>query len=229
MTAATRGAGVHRVGLFGGTFNPIHLGHLRSAEEVCEALSLDEILFIPSATPPHKRGDTVAPAAHRLAMVKLAIAGNARFRVSTIEINRRGRSYSVDTLRVLRTRMPRTRFSFIMGIDAFREIATWKEYRSIFGLCDVVVISRPPDNALSLRAALPVAARGDFCYRPASTTVEHSTGNRIIFQPITQLDISASSIRRRLHRGLSIRYLVPTSVERYIARHRLYARKGPLH
>jgi nicotinate-nucleotide adenylyltransferase len=224
MTAAKRGAGVRRVGLFGGTFNPIHLGHLRSAEEVCEALGLDEILFIPSATPPHKRGDGVAPAAQRLAMVKLAIAGNARFRVSTIEINRRGRSYSVDTLRVLRTRMPRTHFSFIMGIDAFREIATWKEYRSIFGLCDVVVISRPPDNALSLRAALPVAARGDFCYRPRSRTVEHSTGNRIIFQSITQLDISASSIRRRVRRTQSIRYLVPASVERYIARHGLYAR-----
>src|SRR5262249_44379298 len=138
-------------------------------------------------------------------------------------------SYSVDTLRVLRARMPHTRFLFIMGIDAFREIGTWKEYRSIFTLCDVVVTSRPPTENPSLRAVLPVAARGDFCYRADQQTLEHSTGYRIIFQPISPLDISASAIRRRLRRNLSIRYLVPSSVERYIARHRLYARKGPLH
>lgn len=218
-----------RVGILGGTFNPIHLAHLRSAEEVREAQQLDRVLFIPSATPPHKPRDGIAAAAHRLAMVRLAIAGNADFRVSTIEIDRRGRSYSVDTLRWLRASMPEATFSFIMGIDAFREIATWKEYRSIFTLCDVVVTSRPPVDEVRLRAALPVAVRAEFCYRPRIKQLEHSTGNRIIFQRISDLDISASAIRQRLRRGLSVRYLVPAAVERYIARHRLYAPRVSSH
>lgn len=218
-----------RIGILGGTFNPIHLAHLRSAEEVREAQRLDRVLFIPSATPPHKRQDGIAAAAHRLAMVKLAIAGNAHFQVSTIEIERRGRSYSVDTLRSLHQRMPRGQFFFIMGIDAFREITTWKEYRKIFTLCDLIVTSRPPVDEAPLRAALPVAVRAEFCYRSRIKQLEHSTGSRIIFQRISDLDISASAIRARLGRGLSIRYLVPTAVDRYIARHRLYAARVAAH
>ncbi len=214
--------GAERIGIFGGTFNPIHLAHLRCAEEVREAQRLDRILFVPSASPPHKQ--TVAPAAHRLAMVRLAVAGNPYFQVSTIEIARRGRSYSVDTLRALRARMPQASFAFIMGVDAFREIDTWKDYPSIFALADLVVTSRPPLHAPALTRALPVAVRQHFCYR--SGQLEHRTGNRIIFQPVSDLDISASSIRQRLSRGLSIRYLLPVAVERYIARHALYARRS---
>jgi len=210
-----------RIGIFGGTFNPIHFGHLRSAEEVCEAQGLDRVLFIPSASPPHKRADGLVAATHRLAMVRLAIAGNPRFRISTIEIERRGPSFSVDTLQALRARSPQARFTFILGIDAFREIATWKSYRRIFELCDMVVTSRPPVRATGLRGAIPVAVRSEFCYR--SRTLEHRTGHQIVFQRLSGLDISASALRARLHCGLSIRYLVPTSVERYIARHGLYA------
>lgn len=218
-----------RIGILGGTFNPIHLGHLRSAEEVCEAQRLDRVLFIPSATPPHKRADGLAAAVHRLAMVRLAIAGNPRFRVSTIEVERRGRSYSVDTLRALRAQLPAVRFFFIMGIDAFREIATWKEYRAIFDLCDLIVTSRPPVPEPQLRRALPVAVRGDFCYRQRTKALEHRTGTRIISQRITDLDISASDIRQRLREGVSIRYLVPASVQRYIERQQLYRRRGVSH
>jgi nicotinate-nucleotide adenylyltransferase len=212
-----------RIGIFGGTFNPIHLGHLRSAEEVREQQQLDRVLFVPSAQPPHKREDGLAPAVHRLAMVKLAIAGNRSFRVSTIEVERRGRSYSVDTLRALRERLPGAQFAFIIGVDAYREIATWKDYESIFTLCDIIVTSRPPVVAASTRAALPVAVRRQFCYRISTRELEHRTGNRIIFQRISDLDISASAIRQRLSRHLSIRYLVPSAVERYIAQHGLYA------
>ncbi len=215
-----------RIGILGGTFNPIHLAHLRSAEEVREAQRLDRILFIPRARPPHKGRHGMASAAHRLAMVRSAIAGNPHFRVSTIEIERGGQSYSVETLRLLRARMPRDEFHFIMGIDAFREIATWKEYESIFALCHVVVTSRPSFKEGPLRTALPVAARTQFCYRRDSKELEHSTGNRVIFQRISDLDISASSIRQRIQRSLSIRYLVPTSVERYIVRHWLYAERS---
>jgi nicotinate-nucleotide adenylyltransferase len=218
-----------RIGLLGGTFNPIHLAHLRSAEEVCEAQQLDRILFIPSATPPHKRSNGLAPALHRLAMVRLAIRGNPRFRVSTIEIDRRGRSYSVDTLRALHAQLPRARFFFILGMDAFREIHTWKEYASLFGLCNVVVTSRPAYDTAPLLRSLPIAVRGDFCYRRGHERLEHRTGNQIIFQRISDLDISASAIRHRLQSGLSIRYLVPTPIERYILRYRLYARRVTSH
>jgi nicotinate-nucleotide adenylyltransferase len=213
---------IPRIGIFGGTFNPIHIGHLRSAEEVRETQGLARVLFIPSATPPHKRADGLVSAAHRLAMVRLAIAGNPRFRVSPIEIERGGPSFSVDTLHALRARLPRARFAFILGIDAFREIATWRSYRSIFALCDVVVTSRPPVHAAALRTALPVAVRREFCYRAVSRTLEHRTGNRIVFQRLSDLDISASALRAQLQQGLSIRYLVPASVERYISRHGLY-------
>jgi nicotinate-nucleotide adenylyltransferase len=218
-----------RIGIFGGTFNPIHLAHLRSAEEVREAQHLDRILFIPSATPPHKRRNGLAPAPHRLAMVRLAIRGNPHFRVSTIEIDRRGRSYSVDTLRALHAQLPQTCFFFILGMDAFREISTWKEYTHLFDLCNLAVTSRPAYDAAPPLRSLPVAVRADFCYRRDLKRLEHRTGNQLIFQRISDLDISASAIRQRLQRGLSIRYLVSTSIERYIARHRLYARRVTSH
>lgn len=224
----TPAAGV-RIGLLGGTFNPIHLAHLRSAEEVREAQRLDRVLFVPSATPPHKRTDGLVAAEHRLAMVRLAIAGNPAFRVSTIEITRGGRSYSVDTLQALRTRLPQAHFAFIMGVDAFREIATWKDYDRIFALCDVVVTSRPPFAAPSLRSIIPIAVRKEFCYRRSTLQLEHRTGHRVIFQPISALDISASAIRQRLSIGSSIRYLVPLAVDRYIARHHLYAPRVASH
>jgi nicotinate-nucleotide adenylyltransferase len=216
---------VIRIGIFGGTFNPIHLGHLRSAEEVREAQGLDRILFIPSASPPHKGARDLAGAAHRLAMVKLAIAGNPHFRASSIELQRDGRSYSIDTLRLLRQRQPRAQFAFILGLDAFQEIGTWKEYRSLFGLCEFIVTSRPQYRAVRLRALLPVAARGEFCYSPDGLSLEHRSGHRVVYQRISDFAISASAIRERLRAGASIRYLVHESVSRYIARHHLYSRR----
>lgn len=212
-----------RIGLLGGTFNPIHLGHLRCAEEVCQAQGLDRVLFVPSATPPHKGGGNLAPAADRLAMVRLAIAGNPRFRVSTLEIDRGGRSYSVDTLRALQTAMPAVRLAFIMGLDAFREIHTWRQYTKLFELCDIVVTSRPPLRTPPGRRILPVAVRREFWYQPEQAVFEHQKGTRVIFQPITALDISATDIRQRLASGSSIRYLVPDPVMRYIRKHGLYA------
>lgn len=215
-----------RIGIFGGTFNPIHLGHLRSAEEVLEAQRLDRVLFIPSATPPHKHSSQLAAASHRLSMVRRAIAGNRRFGVSRIEIDRRGRSYSVDTLEALRANHPGVRFAFILGVDAFREISTWMDYQRIFALCDLIVTSRPDYEIGALNTLLPVAARKQFCYRPSRNVLEHSSGHRIVFQPLTDLAISGSDIRRRLGKRQSIRYLVTPAVERYITEQRLYAPRG---
>src|SRR5215470_5358451 len=208
-----------RIGIFGGTFDPIHIGHLRCAEEAREQLRLDEVLFIPAADPPHK-ARRITPAVHRLAMVRRAIAGYAPFRASTIEIDRGGRSYTVDTLRALRAELPSgTALTLLLGLDAFREIGTWKEYRALFGLADVAVWTRPPHRIGSALALLPVAARADFCYGPNQTRLRHRTGNQIRFLTVTALDVSASAIRLRLRRGRSIRYLVPSPVERYLSRH----------
>ena len=211
-----------RIGVYGGTFDPIHLGHLRAAEDARERLALDSVLFIPCGDPPHKVR-RLAPAAHRLAMVRLAIAGNPRFRVSPLEVEREGRSYTVDTLRALRHRVPsQTRLTLLLGIDAFVEIGTWKDYRSLFALADFAVWSRPPGARGRSRALLPVAARQDFCYADDQTTLIHDTGTRIQFLTVTALDISASDIRRRFARGQSVRYLLAPAVERYVTREGLY-------
>lgn len=225
---AIRGAGksakTRRLGIFGGTFDPIHLAHLRCAEEAREALSLDQILFIPSASPPHKSG-TIASGRDRLAMVRRAVAGNPAFRASSIEIRRSGHSYSIDTLRALRRRFPEpTKFVFLLGVDAFREIGTWKQYEDLFFLADFAVLSRPPHEHPSPINLLPVAARRQFCYAREHRMLVHTSGNRIVFLDVTSLDISASRIRQRVRRGNSIRYLVPSSVERYLDQHQLYRR-----
>lgn len=217
-----------RVGILGGSFNPVHFGHLRVAEEVREALRLDRVLFIPAALPPHKVGHRLAPPEHRLAMVRLAIRGNAAFAVSTIELERQGRSYSVETLRALRGQHPDWHLHFIVGLDAFAEIGTWKDYRELFALADFVVISRPGFALRPLRSLLPVAARKDFWYAPDRLTLHHRSGHTVAFQAVTGLDISATAIRSRVGQGKSIRYLVPAAVERYIAAHQLYRRRSVL-
>ena len=211
-----------RIGVFGGTFDPIHIAHLRCAEEAREQLRLDQVLFVPAADPPHKTR-RITPAVHRLAMVRLATAGHPAFRASAIEMERSGRSYTVDTLRTLRARLPAgCALTLLIGLDAFREIGTWKEYRTLFALADVAVWTRPPHRIRNARALLPVAARADFCYGRDRTRLRHRTGNQIRFLTVTALDVSASAIRLRLRRGRSIRFLVPPSVERYLSRHRLY-------
>jgi len=216
---------VQRIGVFGGTFDPIHFAHLRCAEEVREGLGLDGILFVPAARPPHKRRGDISPAHHRLAMVRLAVRGHRAFRVSDIEVARSGPSYSIDTLRALRARARRaTRFTLIVGADAFLEIGTWHQYEQIFALADLAVMKRPTFRLRSLRAALPVAARRAFCYSPDRSHLIHETGNEIHFLNVTGLDISASNIRQRVRRGQSVSFLTPRSVERYLHRHRLYQR-----
>ena len=132
-----------KVGLFGGTFNPIHLGHLRSAEEVCTAFMLDRVYFIPSASPPHKRTTDIAPAHHRYNMVERAVAATPAFFASRIELDRAGPSFSIDTIRAFRIREALTSLAFVIGMDAFCEIETWKDYLDIPNLCDLIVTSRP--------------------------------------------------------------------------------------
>jgi nicotinate-nucleotide adenylyltransferase len=201
-----------KVGLFGGTFNPIHLAHLRAAEEVRETLCLDRIVFVPAKAPPHKVPDTVSDAKRRLRLVRAAIADNPLFEVSEIELRREGPSYSVDTLReILEGPNPPARLWFIVGADAFVEMDTWKSAREIFRLTDIAVMGRPPWGACP---PPPPAFAGDF--EPLATGYRHLSGREIRFIPVTPLDISSTLIRQALADGRSVRYLVPEGVRALI-------------
>jgi len=207
-----------RIGLFGGTFDPVHLAHLRTAEEVREALTLDRIELVLSATPPHKEPGTPAPVEHRRRMLELAIADNPHFVVNLSEVEREGPSYSIDTLRAVQAREPAAALTFILGADAFADIATWKDCEHLFTLCDFCVISRPGIRD----GELPIAVENAFCYEPSRGVYVHRSGSTLRFLPVTALMISASDIRQRCTSGQSIRYLVPTAVAEYLATHSLY-------
>jgi nicotinate-nucleotide adenylyltransferase len=215
-----------RIGLFGGTFDPIHWGHLRSAEEVREAFHLDRVFFIPASIPPHKTGRTRTPARDRLAMVRLAVAKNPRFTVSTAEIARPGVSYSIDTIRhFAENQYQGASLYFIIGLDAFAEIGTWKDFEKIFPLCNFIVTSRPGNGYASPLRGTSIAVRRLFCYDFKRKIYTHRCGTSLHFLKLTDFAVSASDIRERVRQEKSIRYLVPSSVEAYIKKHGLYQTK----
>lgn len=186
------------IGLLGGTFNPIHIGHLRLAEEALEQLTLDKIVFIPCALPPHKGPNGLAPARDRLSLVRLAIQGHPQFEVSDIEVRRGGRSYTVETLRALKRRWgARTELVFIGGADALHGLPHWRQAREILTLCRFAVARRPGFS-------LPRHPRSI-----ASIEME-------------PLEVEASTLRALIRRGRSIRYLVPERVRMAIERRNLY-------
>lgn len=211
-----------RVGILGGTFNPIHLAHLRIAEEVREACDLNQVLFIPASTPPHKEVHRQTAFHHRLAMVQAAVADNPWFAASDLENRREGKSYSVHTLEILREKYPENEYYFIMGMDSFREIASWREYHRLFELCHLVVTSRPGSQGGAPLELLPVADRGEFCYDDAFRGLVHRSGFTIVFVEETFLDISSTRIRDLSCAQRSVRYLVPPAVEHYLSQHALY-------
>lgn len=215
--------GRQRLGIFGGAFNPIHLAHLRLAEEARERCGLDRVLFLPTADPPHKMLPEETPSfAHRLAMVAAAIAGNPAFGVSDLEGTRPGKNYSVKILERLRSLYPLCDFFFIVGMDSFRDLALWHDYRRLFSLTNLVVTRRPGVNHGDPLELLPVAVRPEFCYDPPSKMLTHASGTRVIFLEETYLDISSTCIRQLLLCGRSVRYLLPTPVAEYIEQHALY-------
>lgn len=216
-----------RLGLYGGSFNPIHLGHLRTAVEVRESAALDAVWLIPNHQPPHKDLADMAPAGDRLAMLESAIAEVDRLRAEPIELERSGPSYSIDTLRLLRARHPSDEFVWILGFDAFSELHTWHEYETLASEVDFLVTTRPPREVSSgansaLFEELPIAVTQGFCYQEDVGCYIHDSGRRLEFLPVTQLDISASALRADVARGASIRFLVPDPVHAYIVENRLY-------
>ena len=208
--------GAPRVGIFGGTFNPIHLGHLRAAEQVTETLGLERMIFVPCAQPPHKpesADDPIAPAAARLAWVRAATAGNPRFEVDPLEIERSGPSYSVETLRALAARSAGPPPVFTIGHDAFVEVGTWREPEALFTLAHFAVITRPPMAEGTLADWLPKCVRDDVEVADDGFSARHRrAGTWIRLLEIQALDVSASDIRARLRGGRSVRYLVPDAV-----------------
>jgi nicotinate-nucleotide adenylyltransferase len=215
------------MGLLGGTFNPVHLGHLRGAEEVREAFGLEEVVFIPAAVPPHKKAEGIADARHRLEMVKLAIRSNPFFSVSSVELDRTGPSFTVDTLRHFRAREAGA-YYFILGEDAFAEIETWKAYRDLFSLAHFVVMTRPGPGRAAGRSSLPASLGADFRWDPGQGVWLHGSGQGLWFQEITVLDISATRIREGLDQGTSVKYLLPEEVIAYAREHGLYRSNGGL-
>ena len=211
-----------RIGLFGGSFNPIHFGHLRAAEEVREVLTLDRVYFIPAGVPPHKSSDRLAPPDHRLRMAQLATKGNRHFMVSDVEIRRGGRSFTVDTVRNFHefTR-GHPEFFLLIGMDQFVELETWKECDELARSCNIAVHTR--GQASGENGARPsLAALNRFGYVKRDKHYVHPSGHTLSFVVTTFLPISATMIRAELARRQSVRYLLPADVEDYLARHALY-------
>jgi len=220
-------AGVNRqrLGLLGGTFNPIHLGHVQAARIVKDRCRLDRVLFIPSFIPPHKEDQDVASAEHRFNMVRLAVAGEPDFEASAVEIEARGTSYSIHTLDRIKDRYPEAEVFFILGIDAFVEIATWKDHEKVLDRCSFIVISRPGHRLDEARKVLGGRLEDRISYlnedeKPGDSPL--SAGPAILLLQIDALDIASSDIRRRLHRGSSIAGLAADPVREYIKENGLY-------
>lgn len=201
-----------RIGIMGGTFDPIHYGHLVLAEGVRDSLDLEKILFIPTGDPPHKRDRQVTPARTRLAMVKLAIADNPWFETSDMEVRRPGTSYTVDTLERLRDAYgDACEWYFITGADAIVDILSWKDVERIADLCAFVAAARPGTNKERLRNFLD--------------DLPGYLQNKVHVIQVPALQISSTDIRRKVSAQRTVRYLLPAAVETYIHRHGLYRKE----
>jgi nicotinate-nucleotide adenylyltransferase len=210
------------IGLMGGTFNPIHLAHLRIAEEARESLGLQRVVFIPAADPPHKPLAGEVAFSQRCEMVRRAISDNPAFEMSDIEGQRPGKSYSIDTISFFHERFPGDRLFFIVGSDSFIEIGLWHRYAEIFRACNLIVIERPGRPVADPWAALPMAVRAEFDYIPETHRLRHTSGQFVHFLKGCPLDISSTEIRQLVASERSITYLVPSTVEAYINTQRIY-------
>jgi len=208
-----------KVGIFGGTFDPVHFGHLRAAEEVREAYFLDKIYFVPAYIPPHKQYIKITDYDSRLKMLRAAIKGNRYLYVSDLEIKRKGVSYTIDTVRAFERHFEE--IYFILGLDAFTEIDTWHDYPDLFYHTNFIVMERPNKLERNYYEVFPQDIKGSIKQYDIHT-FEHKSGKKIQMYPVTQLDISSTQIRKYVLMGKSIRYLVPPAVERIIGEKLLY-------
>lgn len=217
-----------RLGVFGGTFNPIHFGHLRAAEEARQRVGLERVVFVPAASPPLKSGDVdLADVGHRLRMTAIAVATNIFFEVSDIECRRPEKSYTVETARALRREYPGAEIFFILGIDAFMELPLWREPDELVRLIDFIIIGRPAVRFADLRESPYIEAapedlsaldRGE----TDMLTAPLGGGRSAVLLGTPLLEISSTDIRARVREGRSIKYLLPGRVESFIMTHGLY-------
>jgi nicotinate-nucleotide adenylyltransferase len=199
-----------RIGIFGGSFDPVHYGHLLLAESCREQCRLDEVWFVPAAVPPHKRDENRTDAKHRVEMLELAIAGHPQFRVSTIEIDRGGVSYTVSTLAAIGRQRPEAELFLLLGGDSLRDLGTWRQPEQVCELATPVAVGRvgsPPSDYSSLEQIV------------SAERLEHIRRHAV---EMPLLELSSTDIRRRVAAGRSIRYMTPRAVETYIAQHSLY-------
>ena len=223
-----------RIGIYGGTFDPVHCGHLAVAEAVSNAFALDRIIFVPAFTPPHKRKRMISSPFHRMAMLALATADSPKMFISTVELEAPSRPYTVETLGQLRTELEPARLFFVMGADSFADVTSWREYEAILSEYDVVVVTRPgypdrddcggdqngekADGALApqLRRRI-VDLRGG-----AYPSDEDLKSPRVYLTDYVSIDVSATGIREAVEQGRSIDGLVPPPVAAYVEKYRLY-------
>jgi nicotinate-nucleotide adenylyltransferase len=217
-----------KLGLLGGTFNPVHNGHLAIARQAREALALDRVILMPTGEPPHKSETQLAPAPDRYEMVRLAIGSDPHLDLSGIEIHRQGKSYSIDTVRqILQEQGPDTDLWFLIGLDAFLEFPAWREPKALLTLCSFGVISRPGASFRALKnlpllPSLPTKALESLDSDTTSRFEIPLGHRRIVCLKLPPCDISASDIRMKLKKGLSVANLLPPPVESYIIQHHLY-------
>jgi len=211
-----------KYGVFGGTFDPIHMGHLRTAEEMVEQLGLAKLFLIPAASPPHKYHSPVSDFRHRYEMARIAVGKSSTLEVLDIEAKRDGPSYSVDTINELISLLgPQDDLYFILGIEGFLEIHTWKEYRYLFTRTHIVVVDRQGhqyDEVFSYLRGLEI----HFELTKDPDKIILGTGRLLLHRSSTRMDISSSQIRDLVRKGRSIRYLVPDQVMDYVVANRLY-------
>jgi nicotinate-nucleotide adenylyltransferase len=218
-----------KIGIFGGTFNPVHYGHLRAAEEVQEAFTVDRFLFVPTGQPPLKRS-TISDPHHRYEMTKIALRGNKFFEISDIETKSEGPSYSIETVRRLKNRYGSCDLFFIIGIDAFLDLPKWRYPDRLIEIANFIIISRPGCCFSDLFSSpyfpgiTKKRLREFDSGRGRRITLQFKTGKKAFLFKITGIDISASHIRTLMKRGKSIKYLLPESVESYIISHKLYTK-----
>jgi len=220
-----------RIGLFGGTFNPIHHGHLRAAKEVQEGFNLQKLYLIPSALPPHKDMQDVVSASDRINMTRLAVQDLPDFIISDVELNRAGPSYTIDTVRYFKDQLESDSTLFlILGLDAFLEIDTWKSYKQLFQMIPMIVMTRPlpavGSNHVewnSMTEIIQTKISGSYQFSEKQDCYHHDRQYPVYRHTISMLDISGTKIRSLVQQKRSIRFLVPARVENYIHERGLYA------
>ncbi len=215
---------IKKIGLLGGTFDPVHFGHLRIGEEILKQYALCRVEFMPARIPPHKVNQPLSPISLRLEMLRLATEGNPLFRVSEAEACREELSFLVDTLQEYRDRYPsEVSLYFIMGMDSYLEISTWHRYYELFSLSHFIITSRPGYKRPHLDDVVSPEVAASFTESKKNNgCLTHESGHKIYFQETTLLDISARMLRKKIRQGETVRYLLPEKVLDYINQNGLY-------